>query len=82
MHFYETSQYEPGDIYTTLTAHDTLESAIEFAEAHNITTIYEIGGNHEEFEKCSFCGEWFPLSDLNINNECFQCEQAIKSHGG
>ena len=82
MHYYETTHYEPGDTYPTATAHDTLENAIEFAETHNITTISEIGGNWDEWEKCWFCGEWFPVSDLNTNNECFQCEQAIKSHGG
>ena len=79
--YYETAHYEPGDEFPTATAHDTLEEAITFAEAHGITTIQQIGGAWDEFEKCEFCGEWFTAPELE-NGLCAQCEQAIKSHGG
>jgi hypothetical protein len=80
--YFETAHIEEGEEYATLTAHDTLEEAIEFAEANGILTIYEIGGSWDEFEKCGFCGEWFPSNELNKEGDCFYCEQAIKSHGG
>ena len=64
----------------TLIAHDTLEDAIKYAEEKNITTIQEIGGSWEEYEKCWFCEEWFAVSELNVNNECSRCESAIRDH--
>lgn len=79
--YFETVHNDGGE-YPVATAHDTLEEAIEFADAHGITLICEIGGNWDEWEKCGFCGEWFPSEDLNKDGECLMCEQAIKSHGG
>lgn len=80
--YYETAHYEPGDEFPTATAHDTLEEAIEFAEAHGINYISEHGGNYDDFVKCEFCGEWFTSEELNDKDICSYCEQAIKSHGG
>lgn len=79
--YYETAHYEPGSEYPTATAHDTLEEAIAFAEAHGITIIEEIGGSWDEYEKCEFCGEWYSSDELE-KGLCWMCEQAIKSHGG
>jgi hypothetical protein len=59
---------------------DTLDEAIDYAEKHNITTIQEIGGCWEEYEKCWFCEEWFAVSELNVNNECSRCEASIRDH--
>lgn len=80
--WYETAHIETGDEFPTATAHNTLEEAITFADAHEITIICEMGGNWDEFEKCEFCGEWFTSEELNEEKLCFYCEQAIKSHGG
>lgn len=79
--YYITAHIEPGDKFSTETAHNTLEEAITFAEAHGIEFIYEHGGNWNEFEKCEFCGEWFDSWELE-KGLCWMCEQAIKSHGG
>lgn len=77
MHYYETT----APLETT--AHDTLEEAIEYAEKHaDVYIICEIGGNWCEFERCTFCGEWFDSCELNTSGECERCEQAIKDHGG
>ena len=80
MHYYQTNLYEPGQTYPTATAHNTLDEAIEFATANGIDTIYEIGGNWDEWEKCWFCGEWFPTTDLDQDNTCHRCRIAIKDH--
>lgn len=75
-----------GIYYQTFTAgelqsHETIEDAIAFAEANNCSTIEEIGGSWDEYEQCAFCGEWFPVTELNTQNECVRCEIAIKYHG-
>lgn len=62
-------------------AFDTLEEAIEHAEANGCKTIQEIGGSFSEYEKCEFCGEWFDVSELNIENYCERCQIAIQDHG-
>ena len=82
MHYYETAHRETGDEFETLTAHDTLEEAIKFAEAHEIPTIQEIGGSWDEYEKCWFCGDWFTSSEMNTENTCERCQMAIWSHEG
>lgn len=76
--YFETVHQEPGYDFPTTTAHDTLEEAIEFAEANNIETIY---GEYDTWEKCWFCGEWFPITEMEYNL-CEYCKQAIASHGG
>lgn len=63
-------------------AHDTLEEAIEHADANGINYIYEIGGNWEEYEKCAFCGEWYSSTELNEYGDCERCVQAMRDHGG
>lgn len=86
-HYYEVAmRYEDTehgrDYRGALHAFETLEEAIEFAEDHDATCICEIGGNWDDWEKCGFCGEWFPSTELNKDGDCTYCEQAIKSHGG
>lgn len=78
--YYQTAHIEEGDTYATLTAHDTLDDAIEFAEAHGCLTICEIGGSWDEFEKCAFCGDWFTATELNTENLCWCCQVAIHYH--
>lgn len=80
MHYYETSHRKPGDEFATVTAHETLEAAFEFAEAHDIRTVYEIGGTWSEFERCTFCGEWVNLTDLDNEGICSNCRRAITDH--
>jgi hypothetical protein len=76
--YYQTAHIEEGDTYATLTAHDTIEEAIAFAEAHGCTTICEIGGSWDEFEKCGFCGEWLPAQDLDEGGWCRDCNWYVK----
>ena len=77
--YYETSHHDGGD-FPVITAHDTLEKAIEFAEAHDISTVYENGGSYDEYEKCWFCGEWEPAADLD-RGLCWRCKLAMYSRG-
>ena len=49
-------------------AFDTLEEAIEHAEKNGCQTIQEYGGCYTEYEKCEFCGEWFDVAEMNIEN--------------
>ena len=79
--YFETAHIEEGDEYATLTVHDTLEEAIEWADTHGILTIYEIGGAWDEFEKCSFCGEWVTSYELDTDGFCERCLMALRSHG-
>lgn len=62
-------------------AFDTLEEAIEHAEANGCKTIQQSGGSYTEYEKCEFCGEWYDVSELNIENYCERCREAIRAHG-
>lgn len=78
-HYYETTHTDGGQ-FPISTAHDTFEEAAAFAEAHGIATIYEVGGNWGEFEKCQWCGEWFTLYELE-KGVCSQCAAALQSRG-
>lgn len=78
MEYFETVHTEPGQEFPTTTAHDTLEEAITFAEAHDIPTVY---GFTETFEKCWFCGEWFPIEELTEDSTCHSCRLALWSRG-
>lgn len=62
-------------------AFDTLDEAIAHAEESGAKTIQRIGGDFAEFEKCEFCGEWYDVSELNIENYCERCREAIRAHG-
>ena len=62
-------------------AFDTLDEAIEHAEASGCKTIQESGGSYTEYENCEFCGEWCDVSDMNIENYCERCQIAIQDHG-
>ena len=70
--YYETTHYDAGEFPIT-TAHETIETAIEFAEANGINTISEIGGSWDEFQKCEFCGEWMPSQELDKKGWCSDC---------
>ena len=50
--YYETTHRDPGSEYPAITAHDTLEDAIIFADAHGIKYIQQIEGAWDDFEKC------------------------------
>jgi hypothetical protein len=63
-------------------AFDTLEEAIQFADENECELISQIGGNYDEFAKCWFCGDWFPLSDLIGTGVCERCAVAIRDHEG
>ena len=65
----------------TVCAFDTLEEAIEHAEASGCTTIQESGGSYTEYEKCEFCGDWYDVAEMNIENYCERCQIAIQDHG-
>ena len=65
----------------TVCAFDTLDEAIEHAEASGCKTIQESGGSYTEYEKCEFCGEWCDVSEMNIENYCERCQIAIQDHG-
>lgn len=77
--YYETAHRDTGD-FPILTAHDTLEDAIQFAEANGITTIYQIGGSYDEYEKCEWCDEWHHLEKLT-DGLCWRCRLAAWSRG-
>lgn len=62
-------------------AFDTLEEAIEHAEKNGCKTIQEYGGSYTEYEKCEFCGEWYDVGEMNIENYCERCQIAIQDHG-
>lgn len=73
-HYYETTHNDGNECPIT-TAHDTLEEAIEFAEANGIEEIHEIGGSFDDFVKCGFCGEWLPIQELDEKSGfCDHCE--------
>ena len=78
MEYFETVHNEPGQTFPTTTAHETLEDAIAFAEAHDIPTIY---GDTDTYEKCWFCGEWFPIEELDNDGTCRNCHLALWSRG-
>lgn len=62
------------------TCFDTIEDAIEFADKNGLSIIQEVGGNWEQWERCSFCNDWFPSCDLNELKRCDRCHVAIKDH--
>lgn len=63
-------------------AFDTLEEAIEFADANGCELICEMGGSWDEYKKCEFCGEWDLAYTIDNNNGiCDYCEMAIYSRG-
>ena len=82
--YYEVGRMATKGIYTDLevVAFDTLDEAIEYADNYGCNIISQIGGNWSDFERCTFCGEWWESTELNKDGECMYCEQAIKSHGG
>jgi hypothetical protein len=75
-HFYEVSKDHE------LIAFYDLDEAIDYADKNGCTIISEIGGAWEEFAKCSFCGEWFTASELNLQGDCSRCECALRDHDG
>lgn len=82
MRYYEIAYTDSGEFPITA-ACDTLDEAIELAEAHNVNLISEIGGNWDEWQKCWFCGEWYTTDEfLHDNDTCKRCAVAIESHGG
>ena len=76
--YFETVHNEPGQDFPTTTAHDDLESAIEFAEAHNIPTIY---GEYDTYEKCWFCEQWIPICEIQSDGACDMCHLEFRSRG-
>lgn len=78
--YYETT-HNDGGVFPVTHAHDTLEEAIEFAEANGIETICEIGGTWDEYQKCWFCGEWYTSAEIEKSGVCWRCKLAIWSRG-
>lgn len=60
---------------------ETLDAAIAYADENGCERICEIGGSWDEWEKCAFCNDWYPISELNIENYCDRCQIAIIDHG-
>ena len=79
MNHFETVHQTPGEDFLTVTSHNTLEEAIEYADTHNTTTIYEIGGGWNELCKCDFCKEWIPAYEMT-EDLCNDCTRAIEEH--
>lgn len=77
--YYET--FDTDGEKCSVCAFDTLEEAIGHAESSGCETIQQNGGSYTEYEKCVFCGEWFDVSEMNIENYCERCQIAIKDHG-
>lgn len=78
--YYETTHNDGGEFPITV-AHKTIDDAIEYADANGIDLICEIGGSWDEYEKCWFCGEWYPSTDLDKNGTCWRCKLALWSRG-
>lgn len=74
-HYYEI--YKDGCKF----CHDTLDEAIECADAIGADFISEIGGYWSEFEKCWGCGEWIPCDEINKDGLCENCEARGREHG-
>ena len=72
--------YEIGNNREIL-SFDTLEAAIEYADANDVTLISEIGGAWDDYVKCWFCEEWVPVSETNRENLCNHCESYLISRG-
>ena len=81
MVYYETTRSD-GNTYPLTMAHNTLEEAITYADENGIDFIYQIGANWEEYQRCSFCGEFWDPCEIDANGYCFRCLEAIRSHGG
>lgn len=87
LHYYEVvKRYDENppdgvDYKGFCIACDDLDEAIKTADENGATIICECGGNWEEFEKCWFCGEWVPTSEINKDALCWRCELALYSRG-
>ena len=84
-HYYIVRHDDPENILTgkDIEIHfDRFEDAEEWANAHGIESIEEIGGNWDVYKKCWFCEEWFPASELNEKGNCARCVRAITYHNG
>lgn len=57
---------------------ESFEDATEYAEKNEYKTIFS---GYYEFEKCEFCGEWYDVDEMNVENYCERCQIAIKDHG-
>ena len=78
-HFYITAHSDPGDQFPTATSHETIEEAIDFANAHNTDTICEIGGTWSDYTRCDFCKDWFSYDEIE-QDLCPACRRAIEEH--
>ena len=78
----ENKKAPQEDLPNGVIAFDTLEQAIEFADANNCEIISEIGGNYDEFVKCWFCGDWIPSDEIIGTGVCDRCAVAIRDHEG
>lgn len=78
--YFETAEND-GSEYPLTVAHDTIEEAIQYADTHEITHIREIGGAWDEYEKCTFCGEWVASYEVDTDGFCERCLMALRSHG-
>lgn len=76
MHYYELYTFGEN------TRFDTLEEAIEFANAHNMSTIQEIGGSYTTFKRCGWCDEWVDEYELRNSWACNRCRLGIESKEG
>ena len=52
--YYEIEDKKNGGVV----GFETLDNAIEYAEANGADLICEVGGSWDEYKKCWWCGEW------------------------
>lgn len=78
--FYETVKRD-GKLFPEIQAHETLDEAIEYADANEIEEITRNGGSYDTFRKCWSCGGWFADSELNSEDLCENCEMSAHEHG-
>ena len=79
-HYFEVVEDFEGD-FPVLTPFEEFEDAEEYAKEHNAARIEEYGGYEENFYPCWFCGGYFPASELDDDNTCDRCQEALWSRG-
>lgn len=78
--FYETTHFQPGNTFPTITAHDTYENAVIFANENNIDFISQNGGNYGEFFRCMICNEFYAGDQFPNGEFCERCERTLNEH--
>lgn len=75
--YFEISKADSNDLYFST----DFEDAEELAQSVGFDIIDENGGNFETFKKCWFCGNFYPLGELDEDQTCDRCQMALWSRG-